>query len=296
MNKRYWIYVGPYGRHNKIGLMHGPNSGNLIIYYNDKIIYIDFKVHNSKSYKFFVDEKLCEIFIIKKKKGYIYEFKFDKKTQTDYNIKQQKRDRKWTIQGLSFVIGFIAFLIIGSAIFFYFRSGFLERQLARTGMDSLVKIRLVKRTANSNYEFFYFYNNHKGKRYVSKPVLSKSQPTLPNGIPFKDGDEFKIRYARNNIFNHKIDYYSPTTHTIISKIQMVTASHYKYNQGRMQSELDCEVQIAYELFGIDGIAKIYSQQVSPSKNKEFNSDTYLKLIRDTPFQEAVQECWNEEHY
>ncbi len=296
MNKRHWIYAGPYGRHNKIGIMHDPYNGNLLIYYNDKVLQTDQKVFQPKSYKFFVDEELCEIQVIELRNGsFGYEFKFDYKAETKGNAIRKKWEKKWKLQGMSFLALFFGTVIIGSFVFIFFRTEFLESQLKRNGEYADVTMRFLDRMGGGNYETFYHYATKSGEKYSSKIQFVRQKPTTPHGLPIENGDVFKIKYASNNIFNHKIDFNQPSNGTAVKLMQRVAEFHLKHHQGRIQQELYCEIQAAYDVAGLDGLASIYHQLKNPETNPKYNKDTYLKLIRDTPFEQAAEDCWDREN-
>ena len=60
----------------------------------DKILIIDFKVRETKSYSFFIDEELCEINITRTNDKFIYTFEINKTVQTPLNAKRKKREKK----------------------------------------------------------------------------------------------------------------------------------------------------------------------------------------------------------
>lgn len=275
--------------------MHGGGSGNLMIYYNDKIIVIDFKVFESKSYKFFVDEELCEIFVIKhkKKNNYRYEFKFDNKTKTALNVKRNEKVKKSNLKGIAITIGVP--LVIASIVFgySYIRKAYLEYQFKYNSKTSWATIRIyqdyhVKKT-------FYFFLDANGDSVDSKRVVS-AKPQTPHGLPLVDGDIFSIEYVDKHTFYNKVDYDKPHPNTARQMMQRIAPLHIQHNQGRIQQELLCEIQTAYDLEGLDGLSKIFHQQTESSKNPKYNKESFLKLKRDSPFQKAVEKCWSSELY
>lgn len=296
MNQRQWIYLGPYGRHNKIGLMHGADSGNVMIYYNDKIITIDFKVFESKKYKFFVDEKLCEVLIIKHKKqdSYRYEFKFDNKTKTDYNVRRNAAIKKSNIKGIIIVIGVP--LLIASIVFGYtfFRKAFLEYQYNNNYKETWATIRVY--TDGNMQKTFYFFRDQNNESVDSKRIPAIGGAKTPHGLPLEDGDIFAIKFVDKYTFYHKVDYNQPDEATALKIMRRIAGYHIQHNQGRMQQELLCEIQAAYDLQGMDGLAHILHQMKKPEKNKTYNQDSFLKLKRDSHFQQAVEKCWGEQVY
>ena len=74
MNRFNWTYVADKGVKHHVGLMHGAESGHLLVYCDAKIILIDFEILEDKKYSFFIDEQLCEISIEKIKGQFYYSF------------------------------------------------------------------------------------------------------------------------------------------------------------------------------------------------------------------------------
>ncbi len=262
-----------------------------MIYYNNKIIQVDFKVFESKSYKFFIDEELCEIKVIENRNGsFGYEFEFDHKADTKWNRIRKKIERKWAVQSVTFIVGFFVVLIAISSIFLYFREAFLIRQLERTGEYATVTMRLLDRMGKGRYETFYYFKTERGDKYSSKINIVTQLPTTYHGLPIENGDNFKIKVAKNNKFNHKIDFDQPTSDTANKMIGRIVEFHIQHHQGRMQDELYCEVKAAYETLGMNGLAHIYHQLAAPEKKSDFNKNTYQNLLRDKNFSNATEIC------
>jgi len=57
-----------------LGLYHGEDSGNVVIYHNSNVLLIDFKVHQPKSYSFMVNENLVKFDVVKNDGKYDYKF------------------------------------------------------------------------------------------------------------------------------------------------------------------------------------------------------------------------------
>lgn len=276
--------------------MHGGDSGNLMIYYNDKIMVIDFKVFESKSYKFFIDEKLCEIFIIKhtKNKGYRYEFKFDNKTKTAYNEKRKAAIKKSNIKGISVMIGVP--LAIGLVIWSYsfFRKIYLEYQFNNNYTTEWATTRVYTEGRPNYFKTYYYFLGDEAKKIRSASTFSSVPPTLPNGLPLENGDKFAVKFAKKHNFYHKIDYSSPDVNTALNMMKRVAPFHFQHNQGKMQQELLCEIQAAFDIKGMGGLANIIQQTTSAEANPDYNQNSYLKMKRDSPFQQAVEQCWKEQ--
>lgn len=280
--------------------MHGAKSGNLMIYYNDKIITVDFKVFEGRSYKFFIDEELCEISVHKHKKTgkYKYEFSFDHKTKTDYNIRRNKKIKKSNRLGIAMVIGVP--LLITLLIFGYtdVRKRFLEKQLKKHPAEDWATVRVYMKDGSKVYNHHYFFPNKKpngGANIKSSKSQTLNAPTTPHGLPLVNGDIFKVSYAANYNFYSKIDYNQPNDATAIKMMQRVARRHLEYHdQIEKKENLLCEVQTAFEIEGMDGLAKIYHQQMEKKQNPRYNVNSYLRMIRDSPFKKAYEVCWTGE--
>lgn len=282
--------MGPYRRHNRIGVMHGATSGNVMIYYNDKIVLIDFKVFDSRAYHFFVDDELCEISIVRKKKGYQYHFKFDTRTDTALNQSRKKKMRKTNRQGILTLIAVPLVLGLLGLGYMQFRSGFLERKLQDNPAEEWATIRVMTRGVENHYEYAYSFPGDMGKGRSSKIRVSNTQPTTPHGLPLENGDVFRVKYAKGYDYHHHINYDQPHPKTAIKMMNRVSKEYTHRSQGRMQKELLCEVQAAFEVSGMEGLAAIYLLHPQEGQNPEPHRGAYLHLTQNIPFQKAYEEC------
>ncbi|MGK0389782.1 MAG: hypothetical protein ACI94Y_002527 [Maribacter sp.] len=276
--------------------MHGDGSGNLMIYYNDKIMVIDFKVFESKSYKFFIDEKLCEIFIIKhkKNKGYRYEFKFDNKTKTAYNERRKAAIKKSNTKGIAVMIGVPLMIALVIWSYSFFRKTYLEYQFNHNSTNKWATIRIYTEGRPNYFKTFYFFDNVGKDAVRSSTSFSSVPPTLPNGLPMEDGDIFAVKFVKKHDFYHKVNYDQPDVNTALKMMKRVAPFHIQHNQGKMKQELLCEVQAAFDIKGMNGLANIIQQNTNASENSNYNQDSYLKMKRDSPFQQAAKKCWKEQ--
>ena len=48
------------------------------------------------------------------------------------------------------------------------------------------------------------------------------------------------------------------------------------------------VKTAYEIEGIDGLAKFYFQNIPPTENPVHNKDSFFRLVRSLGFQKKVE--------
>ncbi|MCC6816243.1 MAG: hypothetical protein IT267_07525 [Saprospiraceae bacterium] len=91
------------GDHYTLGLYHGEESGNLVIYLNNDIFIIDFKVMEDKEYSFFIGNELMKLEIKRNQNEFNYELKVDQETDTPLNSafkKRENEDEKLLLTGL----------------------------------------------------------------------------------------------------------------------------------------------------------------------------------------------------
>ena len=89
-----------------------------MIYCNSKVVLVDFKVRETKSYSIFIEEELCEIGINRQKDRFVYGFDINKEADTPLNRKRKAIDKKNLKQGVGFLAGlgllvFIAVTFLG---------------------------------------------------------------------------------------------------------------------------------------------------------------------------------------
>jgi len=286
MNRFNWTYVDSRGHQNRIGLMHGAQSGHLLIYCNTKIILIDFKVLQSKTYSVFIEDELCEISIERKENKFYYGFDINKKADTPLNRSRKETDKKHLFQSLLFVGAF--FSCIALVVYFFF-NGVPKKS---TPIDinytdtTFAKIFLI----DKDYIKYSFIA--KDQTYSFPQNINQKEIFPLSAFPLQNGDEFQVTYDANNPKRNKLLLENPTNRQLekyaseAAKIE--AATHYTIDV----KKANCRIEIAYELEGIKGLAKFYNQNKSSQENPLFNELTYKKLTRDIPFQQKAEEnCW-----
>lgn len=74
MSESRWTYYDPAQGTQLLGLYHGQDSGNVVIYHNYNVLIVDFKVHQPKSYSFMVNENLVKLNVLKENGKFNYKF------------------------------------------------------------------------------------------------------------------------------------------------------------------------------------------------------------------------------
>lgn len=86
MSETRWTYYDPTGGIQALGLYHGKDSGNVVIYHNHKVLVVDFLVHKSKTYSVMINQQLVK-FNVTKEDG-----KFDYKIERTVVNNQTSKD------------------------------------------------------------------------------------------------------------------------------------------------------------------------------------------------------------
>ncbi len=74
MSESRWTYYDPTQGTQTLGLYHGQDSGNVVIYHNHIVVMVDFMVHQSKSYSFMFNQNLVKLKLLKENGKYDYKF------------------------------------------------------------------------------------------------------------------------------------------------------------------------------------------------------------------------------
>ena len=118
MAQQNWQVNTGYGRDHIIGIYHGDQSGHLVVHCNNRVLLLDFNVLQPKSYKFFIDQELCELNIDRDQDQdqFCYDLTIDYKANTPKNLQREafeKEERRAYLLSLvtGFGIIFLAFLI-----------------------------------------------------------------------------------------------------------------------------------------------------------------------------------------
>ncbi len=292
MNRFNWTYVADKGVKHHVGLMHGVESGHLLVYCDAKIILIDFEILDDKTYSFFIDEQLCEISIELIKDQFYYSFEINKTADTPRNNLRKKIERRHLVQGLTLIGSVLLLSIFFSLIIINWNDRQdrmnLSVDLVDSGKEGKAKILKV---SDSEIKYFYIVN---GRSYSSETDFDdNSVVVLEIGMPLEEGDEFVVKYVSDNPKLNKIDYTRPTQSQIDKYRERAIKKHLEFNPQKDSLYSACLVEVAYKLKGIRGVADFFFQNTPEAENPNNNSNTYKRLIRDVPFQQELNKnCWN----
>ena len=289
MSQFNWTYLAPNGSRHNVGIFHGDKTGHVMVYVNSKVTLIDFKIKESKSYSIFIEEELCEINIEKRRTGYAYSFDINREADTPMNLQRRVENKKHLKQGVGFIAGLLLLVAVAMFGFSYFDADYqYERDLAAMALmkqsekETSAKI-FVENQKEATYNFIA-----NGKVYSSKTPLEQEKILLENGMPLEDGDEFIIQYSSKNPDKNEINFNRPTKEQIKIYKERAYKKYLTYNPWDTEEKAKHIIEIAWEFEQINGLAKIYLQDISAQENKNFNTDSYQTLINSSTFRKELE--------
>ncbi|MEO6189201.1 MAG: hypothetical protein ABIO44_01440 [Saprospiraceae bacterium] len=81
------------GDHYTLGLYHGEDSGNFMLYMNNDIFLIDYNILEDKVYQFYIGNEFMKLSIVKKESSFIYTLDVDTESPTPLNLAMQRNER-----------------------------------------------------------------------------------------------------------------------------------------------------------------------------------------------------------
>ena len=118
MSQLQWIYVDDFGVRHTVGLYHGHRSGNLVVYCNGKILFIDFGICEDKKYNFFIGDEYFDLVINRFSDKYTYGFIINEKEDTPRNRARKKLHRREWMQAAGV---FCLFFVLVLTLFVLFQ-------------------------------------------------------------------------------------------------------------------------------------------------------------------------------
>ncbi len=285
MNHYTWTYIGDAGRNYRVGLLHSPKSGHLLIYIGSKIVQIDFKVFDSKAYTFFIEEELVHINLERRGGEMYFTFNIDKKTDTPRNRFRQALERKYFYHSLIF-LAVLGLLVAGVVIWGEnakkSETQRVEEMLAKGSQETVGRVlikRLDKGQAEISYQFIV------GTKTITAVSMLQSEPLilLVNPMPLEPGDEFRVRYSTQKPHVNRMLFSEPTPRQVEAYKQRAAAKHDQLNPNAPPGMTPCFVQTAFEHDSLRALADIYFQATKPGYNLEHNLETYAKLTTNKGF-------------
>ncbi|MBI1225709.1 MAG: hypothetical protein GC192_10780 [Bacteroidetes bacterium] len=290
MNHYTWTYLGDNGRNYRVGLLHSPKTGHLVIYVGSKIVQIDFKVLDSKEYTFFIEDELVHINLERRGNEMYFTFDIDKETDTPRNRFRHKLERKYFYQLLIF-LGAMGLLVAGIVIWGNnakkSEAEKLDEMLAKGSEKTIGRV-LIKKIDSNRSEISYQFVA--GNETIISHSLLQSEPLIlfVNPMPLEQGDEFRVYYSPRKPHLNKMLFSEPTPHQFELYKSRAVAKHNELNPGAPPGMTDCFVQTAFEFDSLRALADIYFQDTKPAYNLEHNLETYAKLTTNRSFLDKME--------
>jgi hypothetical protein len=113
MSQSLWTYYDPSYGPQTVGVYHGDDSGNLVVYCNNKVVMVDFKVKQSKSYSFYINKCLIKLNLKKQKQEKSFDHDFHRSMDAD-QIKINKKSSSFNvfISCTLFLLGIVSLINI----------------------------------------------------------------------------------------------------------------------------------------------------------------------------------------
>lgn len=258
-----------------------------MVYLNTKVIIIDFQVLETKSYSFFIEEELCEIEVERKDDRFAYGFKINREVDTPLNRQRKAQEKADYRKGYWLAAGFFGIILIGGLIFasaYRQKKKRLAESLTMTSRPVAVQV-VQQRQDSVDLSFQLEFQGSKRDFLRSLPNEAINTP-----FPLEAGDEFTLRFSLHNPSLHRLDFES-ITYTQLSRYRDRTiATHQRLHPELTQAQVSCQVDIAFQLYGIDGLANFYFQDQTVDNSSTYNQQTFQKLIRDLPYLEKAEAC------
>lgn len=258
-----------------------------MVYLNSKVIIIDFQVLETKTYSFFIEEELCEIEVERTDDRFAYGFKINQDVDTPLNRKRKAQEKSDMRKTYWLAAGFFTIILIGSLIFAH-----AYRQKKKRLAESLstasraVAVQVVQQRQDSVDLKFQLEFQGLTRDYVR----SVPREAITTPFPLETGDEFNLRFSLYKPSMNQLDFES-ISYTQLGRYRDRTmAIHQKSHPRLTKDQVACQVDIAFQLYGIDGLAHFYFQNQAAQDSPRFNRESFQKLVRDLPYLEKAEAC------
>jgi len=305
-----WVYLDDRGGRHRVGLYHGDQSGHVMIHCNLRVVQIDFSVKDTKMYSFFIEDELCEIYLVKEPDGrFGYEFKVNKKVDTPRNRIRRVDERRIRRQMALFIGAFVTVMVAAFLGFRWFDRWQHNQRLSQNSLFSNLSSEYVRRLslegktdtarlfvvqeALGRKVFYGFITADNAQISGTFKVPDSGPILLPNGFPLSDRDEFLVTYLPTEPQVHRLDFYQPTRSTIETYVKIASDAEQLAHPEISAKRSVCLALSAAELKGWMSLADFIFQSKTAEENNRHNRESYLRLVRDADFAKTVgAECWD----
>ena len=212
-----------------------------------------------------------------------------------FNLSQNKRKPQITIwHKLIFLSPIFVIILI-----FKGNEWYNNYQLSNNGIETLAKITKVSNVGVrdpvevENVEFEFKYRNSLVKGY-SLAKINGDYAISDNEMPLFIGDEFTLRYVKNNPEIYLINYNNPSKKTIEKYINITSISISNinlYQKGPNQKkQCECLSKNIFQKLGIDGLSSLFFNNELIIENIKHNSITFKNFITKKEVLQIINNC------
>ena len=176
-----------------------------------------------------------------------------------------------------------------------------EYQLLNNGIETVAAITIVSSIGVrdpveiNNVEFEFSYNDSIVKGY-SLAQINNNFAFSENGMPLFVGDEFTLKYVKDNPEIYELNYNKPTYKTIekyifITSETLAAIGIYPKSQSQIK-QCNCLSKKIYNKYNLDGLATIIFHDELIVENIMHNSFAFKKFINKKEVKELIKMCEN----
>lgn len=253
-----------------------------MVYCDLRVILIEFSILQDYTYSFFIEDDLLDLTIKRRNEGFQYGFNVNREVDTPKNQArkvQEKQERRWMSVSL-IVLAVVALLLFGA--WWYNEIYASNENLDRVRYSAWQAPAKVFVSTNDIIKYSFIADD---KGYEAK--MERPEQTL---FPLESGDEFMVRYDFDKPHLNFLDFQAPTPTQIARYRQRAAEQHTRLHPDLDKKQVECLLDIAFEIKGLAGYADFYFQNTPPSQNALHNQESYGRLTRDIPFQKAAKFC------
>jgi hypothetical protein len=281
-----WTIISNRGQRYRLGLYHGDHSGHLMVHCNSRVMIVDFGIRDSKTYTFFIDEQLYELRLRRENGRFSYACVLNEEAETPLNQAMKASDRRDWWRVLLLALGFIA--VISTVVILIQRERPSEREAYQerlaAGEGAAGELRLA-RGVNGQWRYSFLAGSR-----IQEGRLAPADTLMPYGFPLLAGDDLTLRYLPRAPRHFIILWDQPSAAQLERYAALAAGQHHALHPELAERQVRCQVQLAYELQGLAGLAAIYQQAVPPDSFPDHNRHSYLRLVRSPEWQRAVGDC------
>jgi hypothetical protein len=289
MNTCTWNYIGQSGIVALITLQHNTRNGDMVVYYNQEIVWAERGVRKPQVITFFIDDELCKIHIEFKDLNLVYFFEIDKKAKTALNKLRRNAERKDFGKGIAVLLAIAAgFGILLAAGWSYNRYAD-AKALAKNGIMVRAILEINPELQKNNCTYSFDFSGVPCVNYTHLDTRGDSV-MLPYGLPARTGDVVLLRFDPTEIHNQQV-YWEPLAEAQETRLcDRIREAYLRENPQLNYQIADCYVKTVYKLAGAYGLANIYYRNTPITQNWQHNELTFALMQHRFDYIDDVTEC------